>query len=348
MAEEFREVNGDLCHELLVKKIKPKLSFDENAEYATWKAEIKQKFKELLGMESIEQNAVASPNLKIEAMEKKDGYRQIRFTFESEVGAVVPCYLLVPSTGSGKYPLAITLQGHSSGFHNSIGEPKSESDAEYISTRGDFGVQAVKRGYAALCIEQRAMGERLTTRHPFETYLCTYPALTALELGRTTIGERCFDVSRAIDLMSEFEFVDREKILITGNSGGGTTAYYTACLDERIQICAPSCSFCSFEKSIFLKRHCACNYIPSGYLWFEMQDLSTMIAPRDFIVVAGELDSIFNIEGVKTGVETAKKIFQKENAEEKVELVVTPKGHYWCTDLVWTAIEKRVKALGWF
>ena len=348
MAAEFREVNGDLCHELLVQSIKPKLSFDEQGDYLAWKSAIREKFKELLGMENIEKNAAPSPNLKIEQMEKKDGYLQIRFSFESEVGAVVPCYLLVPSTGSGKYPLAITLQGHSSGFHNSIGLAKEEGDADYIATRGDFGVQAVKRGYAALCIEQRGMGELLTTRHPFATYLCTYTAMTAIELGRTTIGERCFDVSRAIDLMSEFEFVDTDKILITGNSGGGTTSYYAACLDERIKICAPSCSFCSFEKSIFLKRHCACNYIPSAYLWFEMQDLSAMIAPRDFVVIAGELDSIFNVEGVKKGVETARKIYKKVGAEDKVELVVTPKGHYWCTDLVWDAIQKHAIALGWF
>lgn len=349
MQIEAKKVDGDLCHEILIKKVKPKLSFDENKEYFSWKAKIKEKLFELLGMACIQSNVATDIAFCVEKEEQKDGYKQIRFSFQSEIGAVVPCYLLIPNTGKQKYPIAITLQGHSTGFHNSIGEAKSESDAEYIATRGDFGVQAVKRGYASLCIEQRCMGELLTSRHEFEKYLCMYPALTALELGRTTIGERCFDVSRSIDVMERFfNCVDTQKILITGNSGGGTTSFYAACLDERIKICAPSCSFCSFEKSILLKRHCACNYIPSAYLWFEMQDITSLIAPRDFIVVAGELDSIFNIEGVKTGVETAKRIFRKENAEDKVELIVTPKGHYWCVDLVWNAIEKRAKELGWF
>ena len=348
MKEIKKEINGDLCHDLLISKIKPKLSFDEKKDYVSWKAEIKNKLTELLGMESIIANSATDDEFTVEMTEDKGDYTQTRFTFQSEVGATVPCYLLVPKSERKKYPLAITLQGHSTGFHNSIGEAKDENDAAYIATRGDFAVQAVKEGYAALCIEQRCLGERLTSRHEFAKYMCTYPALTAILLGRTTIGERCFDVSRAIDLIAKFDCVDTDKILITGNSGGGTTSFYAACLDERIKICAPSCSFCSYEKSILLKRHCACNFIPSAYLWFEMQDLSTLIAPRDLIIIAGSQDSIFNIDGVNAGTETAKKIYAKEKAEDKVELIVTPRGHYWCKDLVWTAINDRAKKLGWF
>ncbi len=348
MSEERKVIDGDLCHQTLFNKVNPKLSFNKNEDYFLWKAQVKDKLNELLGMENIYANCAPNDEFKVERKENKDGYVKIRFTFQSEIDAVVPCYLLLPDTGKKSYPLAITLQGHSSGFHNSIGEPKFEGDFEYVK-RGDFGVQAVKRGFAALCIEQRAMGERMTTRHEWEKYLCLYPAMVALQLGRTTVGERCFDVSRAIDVIEKhFNIVDAEKILITGNSGGGTTSFYATCLDERIKICAPSCAFCSYEKSILAKRHCACNYIPSASLWFEMQDLSTLIAPRDFIVIAGEFDSIFNIEGVKEGVERAKLIFDKENAQNKVELIVTPKGHYWCSDLVWDAIINRATLLGWF
>ncbi len=348
MSNKRKEANGDLCHQTLFNKITPKLSFDKEKDYFSWKKQVKDKLNELLGMENIYANSATDIDFNLESEEQKDGYTQIRFTFQSEIDAVVPCYLLLPNTGKNSYPLAITLQGHSSGFHNSIGEPKFEGDFDYVK-RGNFGVQAVKNGFAALCIEQRAMGERMTTRHEWEKYLCLYPAMVSLQLGRTTIGERCFDVSKVIDVVKErFGVVDTDKILITGNSGGGTTAFYASCLDERIKICAPSCSFCSYEKSIFAKRHCACNYIPAASLWFEMYDLSTLVAPRDFIIIAGELDSIFNIEGVKTGVEKAKEIFEKENAKDKVELVVTPKGHYWCTDLVWDSIMKRAVSLGWF
>ena len=41
--------------------------------------------------------------------------------FESENDSFVPCYLLIPDTSKEKYPVAITLQGHTTGFHNSVG-----------------------------------------------------------------------------------------------------------------------------------------------------------------------------------------------------------------------------------
>ena len=72
--------NGLTCHDLLVEKASPKLSFDENKSYELWKREIKEKFIELLGLDEIALNS-CEPNLVIDSEEKKDGYKQIHFTF---------------------------------------------------------------------------------------------------------------------------------------------------------------------------------------------------------------------------------------------------------------------------
>ena len=342
----MREIVGDLCHSELLKKTKQILAFDETKDYGTWKKEVQDKLYELLGMEEIEKNACPL-QLTIEKDEKKDGYRQIRFVFESEQGAFVPCYLLIPDTGKDKYPVVITLQGHSSGFHNSIAEPKNEKENEYALGRGKFAVQAVQRGYIALAIEQRAMGERKTDRHDFSPLMCSFPTLTAFLLGRTTIGERVWDVQRAIDLLSEFPQADTDKIVLTGNSWGGTATYYTACMEERIKIAVPSCAFCSYETSILDIFHCPCNYIPSAYKWFEMQDLACMIEPRNLAIVAGGEDGIFPINGVRAGFETVQKIYNTAGAKENCRLVVTEKGHWWCEDIVYNTIAEEAKKLGW-
>ena len=340
------KIDGDLCHELLMKKIKGKLRYSDKADYSEWKKRVKDKLYELLGMEEIKNNACPL-DFRIEKDEKIEDYRRIRFVFESEIGAVVPCYLLIPDTGKRKYPVAITLQGHSSGFHNSIGVAKDKAGEEYI-LRGDFGRQAVRNGYAALCVEQRAMGERVTSRHDFDPQMCAFPALTALLLGRTILGERIWDIMKAIDLLPNFGVLDADKIVITGNSGGGTVSYYAACMDERIKISAPSCAFCSYEYSLFYKFHCACNFIPDAYKWFEMQDLSCLIAPRNLIVIAGEYDGIFKIDGVREGMETVKKVFEKEGVPNNCRLIVTDKAHWWCKETVWAAINEKAKELGWF
>ncbi len=336
----MREIKGDLCHQLLTQKITPALTYKEGVSYGAWRNEVKEKLMELSGINNIKKNACPL-NVEIESEVQKDGYKQIRFVFESEVGALVPCYLLVPDGEKKKYPVAITLQGHSSGFHNSIGEPKEGENPDYALGRGGFAVQAVKRGYVALAIEQRGMGEsRPNAKHQASANMCEYTAHIALLLGRTIIGERMWDVSKAIDALATFDCVDLDDITLTGNSGGGTATYYAACLDERIKVAAPSCAFCSYETSIMNWFHCSCNFIPHAYEWFEMQDLACLIAPRKLIVIAGKEDAIFPIHGVEKGYETVKAVYAEAGVPDKCKLVETPKGHWWCEDLVWDNIKE--------
>jgi hypothetical protein len=325
----------------------PALTYKAGGNYPEWRESIRAKLRELAGLDKIEANK-APLSLEIESEVMKDGYKQIRFTFESERGAIVPCYLLIPDTGKEKYPVAITLQGHSSGFHNSIAEPKSEEDPAYALGRGCFAVQAAKAGFIALAIEQRGMGERRPNeRHQKSANMCEYTAHFALMLGRTILGERMFDVSCAIDALESFPQCDLDKILITGNSGGGTMSFYAATYDERIKLSVPSCAFCTYENSIMNWYHCSCNFIPHAYEWFEMQDLSALIAPRRLAVISGVEDHIFPIEGVERGFETVKSIYADAGVPDACRLVKTPKGHWWCEDIVWPTVEEECKKLGW-
>lgn len=339
-------INGDLSHELLIEKTKPKLSFDKKNDYETWKGELKEKFIHLSGFDLIADNA-CEPQFEIVSQVQKDGYKQIRFEFYSEIGERVPCYLLIPDGNKEKYPVAITQQGHSFGFHISIGEFKNEQEkAQY--GHEDFAIQAVRRGFIALAIENRGMGERMATRVNRESsVICRFASVTALSLGRTLIAERVWDVMRAIDMLSNFPQCDLDKILITGNSGGGTLSYYAACLDERIKLSVPSCAFSPYKTSILDIIHCNCNYIPSAYRYFEMQDLAALIAPRRLILVNGEKDDIFPIAGVKDGFEKVKSIYEVCNVADRCKLAITPMHHYWCTDIVWDNILEAAKEMNW-
>lgn len=333
------KVNAELCHDLLRDNAELKLTFKNVTDYSSWKKRVKDKFLELTGIENIKRNS-CEPNFEIEKVEQKDGYKRIRYTIESEKGSVVPVYILIPDGVVGKRPVAITLQGHSSGFHNSIGEPKNEKENEYALGRGKFAVQAVRRGYVAVAIEQRGMGERRPVSNMKDiSPMCTYEAMTALASGRTIIGERMWDVSKVIDSLVNFPECDLEQIFITGNSGGGTTSFYAACYDERIKLSAPSCAFCSYKTSIMDIFHCACNYIPNVMAWFEMEDLACLIAPRKLLVIAGKEDNIFPVDGVRSAFENVKKIYAAFGAEHNCKMVETDKGHWWCEDIVWDNIK---------
>ncbi len=127
--------------------------------------------------------------------------------------------------------------------------------------------------------------------------------------------------------------------MITGNSGGGTTSFYSACIDERIKYAVPSCSVCTYKDSIIDIAHCACNYIPSIARYFDMGDLAGLIAPRGLIIVAGNQDRIFPIDGVKETYNIAKSLFKAADAENKITLEIGDGGHRYYADKAFNALK---------
>jgi dienelactone hydrolase len=216
----------------------------------------------------------------------------------------------------------ICVQGHSSGAHLSFGETRYPGDEASLAEDRDYAVQAVRHGYHAFVLEQRAFGERMDSRppeqrghydyeNPFTDERCRHQAMVALLLGRTLVGERVADVSRAIDLLQALPEVDSTRIACMGNSGGGTVSYYAACLDDRIAAVMPSCAVCSYESSIGRIDHCSDNYLPGALQYFDMPDLAGLIAPRPLVVVAGRRDPIFPYDGIRESVDTIRRIYRR-------------------------------------
>lgn len=341
----MRKIDNDVIHENLFK-LKPKMAFDENANYAEWKKQVKEKYMEFLGLENIAKNA-CELKIEIEETVEFDEYTRIRYVFESEKDCPVPCYLLIPKQGKEKYPICVCVQGHSTGFHISIGKKIYEEDDATLKT-STYALDAVKNGFAALCIEQRGMGERTTLRQDRGRALtcgCYITSMTALLLGRTIIGERVWDVSKAIDTLSNFsDKLDLEDITMLGNSGGGTATYYSACYDERIKIAIPSCAVCTYKDSIADMWHCTCNYIPHMAEYFDMGELACLIAPRKLLVINGAKDPIFPIKGTHEVYSVIEKIYKKENAADNCRLVVMPeRPHYFDREVVFGTLKEARK-----
>lgn len=341
-------IDGDLCHTKVLEKIKPALAYKDGIDISAWKRESEERFIKLLGIDKIKENACPL-NLTVEEAVEHEGYTKIRFNFESEWGSFVPCYLLVPKIGKASYPIVICLQGHTGGFHHSIGELKNEGD-ERFQPHTAHAFQAMERGYAALCVEMRGMGERQSARYPDPTiHPCAFTALTAFNLGRTMAGERAWDVSRAIDALENFgEYhLDLDKIMIVGHSGGGTASFYSACYDKRISYAASCGAFCTYRDSIMDIHHCVCNYIPGVCEYFEMADLSGLIAPRRLGIFTGRYDDIFPLEGVTDAFETCKRIYAANGCPDNVKLTVSESGHVFDPDLFWAEIMKATDEMRW-
>jgi len=258
-------------------------------------------------------------------------------------------YLVIPSEKKEKYPAMVCLQGHSPGAHISIGEARNRSERRIIKGDRDYAIQAARNGFVALAIEQRCFGEREEKlQRPAAEERCRAAFLHALMLGHTLIAERVADVIRGIDLLANLPFVDRNRIVCTGNSGGGTTTYYAACLDERIKVALVSCSFCTFEETKMKLPHCSCGYIPCVLKFFGMEDLAALIVPRYLIIVSGKNDEIIPIRGVRKGYRTVKRIYKAAGYPERTELILGNQGHRFYADLSWSEINRIFNPSGSF
>lgn len=288
---------------------------------AEWQERARTQLGRLIGLPS----GCCSPDLEIEWTHEADGVREMRFSFNTEENYRARAHLLIPQHDN-PVPVVICLQGHSKGMHISLGRPKFPGDAESINGGDrDFARQIVREGYAAFVLEQRAFGECGGTP---DGPACHQPAMAALLLGRTLLGERVWDVMRSVDLIRDhFTELDAERIAVMGNSGGGTTTIYAAAMDTRIAAAMPSCAFCGFEASIGALHHCVCNYVPGIMNYFDMGDLAGLIAPRPLVIVNGAQDTIFPLESAKEQFGIAETYYVSADAAGKISHVIGAEGH---------------------
>jgi hypothetical protein len=89
-------------------------------------------------------------------------------------------------------------------------------------------------------------------------------------------------------------------------------------------------------------KHCCCNYVPNIRKYFDMGDLACLIAPRPLVIVCGERDKIFPVDGVKKTFEIAKKAYKKAGKEELCQLVIGDGGHQFYPDDAWPVAKKMM------
>ena len=324
-------------HIMLSSAHTPVLRWDGVTDINAHRALCAEKLTALLGLDTF---TPCEPLFEITEETELSGCRHIHFTLQTEEGYFTHCDLLLPKEQTGKLPLCACLQGHSKGSHISLGIPKYPGDEATISGGDrDFCVRAVAEGFAALAIEQRAFGQCGGTVHG---PACERHAMTALLLGRTLIGERVWDVMRVLDAIEAHfgDLITLKGSVLMGNSGGGTATYYTACLEHRFDGFMPSCAVCTFHDSIISIHHCTCNYVPGAARYFDMGDLAVLIAPKKLVVVCGEKDDIFPLDGVRETFGIIEGLYTASGAKGNAALVIGKEGHRFYADDAWPVMKR--------
>ncbi len=329
-------------HQHLMKQVTPELQYD-GGDVNAWQAKLRRKLRKLVGYDAMPKDRCALKSRRLWKQDHSLGTIE-KVVFTSEPKAEVTAYVCIPKDVASPYKCMISLQGHNSGMHHAIGvEREDETKAMPVEGDRDFGIQCMSHGVAALCIEQRAFGERREQKTAVsQRTMCHETAVHALMLGRTLIGERVFDVDRGIDYLAARGDVDMKSIGVMGNSGGGTVSMFSAALLPRLALAAPGSHFCRFRESIMSICHCTCNYVPGLYNVADMPDILGLFAPKPVIVVNGKDDEIFPIKPTRKAFRSLKRIYDGCGAGDNCHLVVGTEGHRYYADQAWPLILKEM------
>lgn len=323
-------------HKRVMNEIVPALRYEGGSEQ--WQVALRNKLDELLGLDRMPARKCA---LEVRTLWKRDTQHGTieKIVFSSEQDHDVPAYVCLPANASRPYTFFICLQGHSSGMHNSIAVDR-ENETRGIIVEGDrdFAIGCMRRGIAAMCIEQRGFGE-CTDIHDSWTLACHNPSAHAMMLGRTLVGERVFDVDRAIDYLETRSDVDMKKVGVMGNSGGGTVAMFAGGLLDRISYVMPSCCVSSFKDSIMSIDHCICNYVPNLLCYADCSDILCLTAPKPLVIVSGRTDAIFPIDSARKSFDKVKTVYKELYAEHLCHHIIGKGGHRFYADAAWPVMQ---------
>jgi hypothetical protein len=322
-------------------KIQGEFYFHPGTVFQSWQSAARKSLVEKLGI-SKKLSAPRIPlNPRVLWQRKVDNGTIAKMVLQSEKGYDFPIYLCLPD-GKGPFPVWICVQGHGTGMHASI-SVKWQDEKSFKSDDGDrnFAIQCLEKGYAAVCVEQRAFGERscMENHRPG----CARLASHALMFGETLIGNRVFDIDRAIDFIYSRHDLRKDQIGIVGNSGGGTTAIYSGAILDRLTHVMPSSCFSTYKDSILAMSHCHCNYFPGMLLWGEMGDLAGLCAPKYLVIVNGKDDPIFPAGPAKSEFQRTMLIYKAAGVPERCRMVIGNGGHRFYKADAWPVMEQFLK-----
>lgn len=316
------------------------------AEWLVWQRAFRPYLRNMLGLDRIAARGGCDPCPEQLGEEELEDHIREEWTIQTELGFRVPFYLLRPKAVEGPRPLVITPHGHGkAGKRTYVGLWSSEEERVSIAEgERDVALQAVREGYVAIAPDMRAFAS-LRLREDIEqdaTHSCVRMQMHALLFGRTLIGERVWDVGKLIEYAATRPEVDIRKVVISGNSGGGTVSLFAAACDERIAVAVPSAYFCTFEGSIGSVHHCPCNYVPGMMATAEMYDVAGLIAPRPFLAVTGREDPIFPYAATQLAFEKLRRVYRVAGVPERCQLYTGEGGHRYYKAGVWPFVRRAL------
>jgi dienelactone hydrolase len=243
----------------------------------------------------------------------RDGYAIERLTFQSRPGVRVTANLYRPHPVRERYPGVLSVHGH------------------WAWARMDPHVQPrciglAKLGYVVLCVDAFGAGERAIEPGP-GTYHGALAGASLWPVGTPLLGLQLYDNRRAVDYLISRSDVDRNKLAITGASGGGNQTLYAGATDDRLAAVIPVCGIGTYD-AYLTTACCVCEVNACGAAYATTGDLLAMIAPRALLVISATRDAVqFSVGEAAKSVTHARNRFGLLGQEAKIRHVAIESEH---------------------
>ena len=251
---------------------------------------LRDEIMEAIGV--VSPNAVSCVKYRLLEATKEDGYTRQLIEYGS-YGDKVIAFLLLPEV-LDKNPAVLIHHQHNREHH--LG--KSEVCGLAGNPLQAFGPELVKRGFVVLAPDSICFEERRKNAYGME------PLAEGFDFWQH-YNEMCYhiikggslmkkvldDAISGITLLSNFKYVDNERIGTLGHSMGGNTVLFLSALDERIAFSCASGSACTYENrmenNVGIEMT---SVIPNFNSKYDIYDLVSCIAPRRLLIVSAEDD----------------------------------------------------------
>ena len=294
-------------------------------DFKSWKQEIRQKFAEITGYQPPEKREVS------ELRTLKHGGITIHALIMAVSGDLtIPGYLLEPEGPSKGAVMAI--HGHGSV------EPMIGLADDYHHR---FAYELAKAGYTVLAPELRgfstlgdlAWQEEIDRLDYWNTHSQFTLVTDGFLYGDSLIGETTEDLVAWEDWF--FDQFDFQEIDVAGISYGGDLALFYPVFSERVRRIFSSGSLGSFSLIFSRCYNAPAHCIPHILRWMDRSDVAGLNVPRPILLHYGELDtpsetnhSASYNESVESSLKELKDIYRQMQAEDQINLYVTPGSHH--------------------
>lgn len=249
-----------------------------------------------------------------------------KLVYQSLPDFYVTANVYVPKNAPKPFPAVLGLAGHS-------GDGKSFSGYQTV------WVSLARRGILVLAIDPIGQGERLehldpTTRRPLlqigGTAEHMADGLPVLLTGTNIARYFIWDGMRGIDYLQSREDVDKTRIGVAGNSGGGTQSAYISTLDKRVAASVISCYLSAWDAMWADPGPQDSEQVFDHFLadHLDYADFLNIIAPRPVEMEVATHD-FFPIEGAHATFQEAQHTFDLLGKTDHLALFEASDSHGW-------------------